>query len=209
MQLIGLTEASRDTYIRLIRRLILANYIEKQRLIAGESAYLLLGKRGADLLAMSRVKQLALNTLRHDMLVLDVYFDLLAKNPEYQIMSERELRIATGFKVGNKKKVPDLLINDKIAIEVELSEKSNARLIEIVGNYVRETKVDEVHYFVKSRALGHKLLELSGRHKKFKVFLLDAKSKDLVYSDMSNNVPNGKVVPTAPDSFNVMEYLQR
>ena len=207
-QLIGLDEESMSNYIRIIRKLTLADYVEKQRLIAGEYAYLLLGERGASLLGTRRVKNLVLNTLRHDMLVLDVYFDIMAKNPDAQVMSERELRIETGFKVGAKKKLPDLLVDGKIAIEMELSEKSHARLVEIIGNYVRNSQMEEVRYFVRSRTLGLKILEFAGWHKKFKVFLLDVKSKNLAYSEISNAAATVKDVPVAAAGFDLDEYLQ-
>ncbi len=207
MQMLGLAEICRDNYQNIIRRLIVNDYVNKERLVAGEYAYLLLGKRGADLLAANRVKKLVLNTLRHDTLVLDIYFDLLAKNPEYQITSERELRIAAGLKVGDKTTIPDLLINDKIAIEVELSEKSNARLIEIVGNYIRDVNLEEIHYFVKSKTLGHKILELAGWHRKFKVFLVELKSKDLAYTTIYEE--NSKTTCSATGIFDLDEYLRK
>jgi len=209
MNLVGIKEEAMSNYTRIIRRLIVSGYVEKQRLIAGQYAYILLGPRGEALLSTKRMKNLILNTLRHDMLVLDVYFDIMSKNPDYTVMSERELRIATGLKVGDKKKVPDLLINEKIAVEVELTEKSNARLVEIISNYVNDTNLESVHYYVKSKALGYKILELAGNHPKFKIFLLNLNSKVLEYSLIIDENRVTTQQPSSANSFDLNAYLQQ
>lgn len=206
MRLVGIREEAISNYIRIIRKLKLANYVEKQRLFAGEYGYVMLGTKGAELLATTRVKQLMLNTLRHDMLVLDIYFHLQEQNP-LPVMSERELRISSGLKVGDKKKVPDLLIDEKIAIEVELTEKSNARLIEIINNYVQDTKLESVQYFVRSKALGNKILDLAGHHPKFKVFLLDMESKEIKYVQLGTDLLKDAPMKSSGD-FDLAGYLK-
>lgn len=182
-----------SNYNKTIKRLIKADYIVEHRLYKNAGAYLTLGFCASELLAAKAVKKLALNTLNHDMLVLDLYFDLLGKNPGCEILSERELRISSGMKVGDKKKVPDLLLTttngEQIAIEVEISEKSQARLIEIINNYVNDVKLYATHYFVTSEALGKKLLKLSGYHPKIRVFLL----KHDTTSDNINNLVDTKL----------------
>ena len=201
------------TYSKACKRLVRAEYLGTQMIYADQDSYLMLGPRGSELMATKAVKAIPLNTINHDMLVLDLYFDLLAKNPGSEIMSERELRFSTGVKVGDKKKVPDLLMDNKIAIEVELSEKSNARLIEIINNYIADVTLTAAHYFVKSKSLGHKLLQLSGGHKKVQVFLLTSIEAPLVYTPLfadGATVPFTTTNTTAASkwSFDLDEYLQ-
>lgn len=201
-------------YAKMIKRLVAADYIVQHKLYANEGAYITLGALGADLLATKAVKGLSLNTLKHDMLVLDLYFDLLDKNPGGLVMSERELRFASGIKVGDKKKVPDLLLTDaenkQIAIEVEISEKSHARLIEIINNYLNDVKLSAAHYFVESKALGNKLLELSGHHPKISVFLLsrdNSSEMQLAYAELQVNEEDRTEKSKSPWSFDLDEYL--
>lgn len=185
------------------------DYLVEHRLHITTGAYYTLGSRGAQLMTTKEIKALNLNTLNHDMLLLDLYFDLQEKNPEANIQSERELKIGLGIKVGDKKKFPDLLLTnvvaEKIAIELEISEKSQARLIEIINNYIADTTLSAIHYFVKFNALGKKLLELAGYHHKLRVFLLDKDSSTLSYTEIIR--VEEAPVATSPWSFDLDEYL--
>lgn len=209
--LMQLLNVSNNSLKSIINRLSTNTYITKQRLIANEYAYIMLDKPGAKLLMTKCVKTLALNTLKHDMLVIDVYFDWLKRNPDSKIQSERELKIMCGIKVGDKKKVPDLLVDECIAIEVELTEKSNARLVEIISNYVNDTKICEVYYFVKSKTLGSKILHLAGLHKKFKVLVLNLGADTLEYEELI--LTNSGILSSnhnkSPTSFDLDAYLAK
>jgi hypothetical protein len=102
-------------YMRIIRRLIISEYLERVKIIANEYGYIMLGSKGEALLNIKRQKKLLLNTLRHDMLAIDLYLDLIIKNPTYTIACERELKILHNVKFNdydnNPKKLPDLLID--------------------------------------------------------------------------------------------------
>lgn len=195
-------------YMRIIRRLIASEYLERVKIIANEYGYVMLGNKGEALLNIKRQKKLLLNTLRHDMLTVDLYLDFIGKNPNYVIQCERELKKLHDIKFkdynNNPRKLPDLLINThqinehelsnsnvsshSIAIEVELTEKEQRRLIAIINNYIYNNPVNEVWYFVISSTLGKKIIELSNNNPKFKIFLIDLNSEQLIYKQIYNNL---------------------
>jgi hypothetical protein len=168
-------------YNRIIRRLTGAGYIKRTKLIASTHSYITLDKNGEIMLGAKRVKQLVIPTLRHDMLVLDLYCDLQRMNPSYTFTSEHELKQKSDIHISDKTKIPDLLINDSItsniiAIEMELSEKNNAILSNIILNYIYNSQITEAWYFVQSVTLGNKIHTISGSDdncNKIKVFLLN------------------------------------
>lgn len=184
-----------QNYMRIIRKLITAEYLERVKIIANEYGYIMLGSKGEALLNIKRQKKLLLNTLRHDMLAIDLYLDLIIKNPTFTITCERELKILYDVKFNDhdndSKKLPDLLLdtdtnNHTIAIEVELTEKKQTRLIAIINNYIYNNPVKEVWYFVISIALGKKIMALSQNNPKFKIFLIDSKCSELKYTPLYN-----------------------
>lgn len=193
----------------LLKKMLKDGYINEHKLHIVTGAYYTLGTISAQLTATKEIKSLNFNTLNHDMLLLDLYFDLLNKNPGSEIQSERQLKIGEGVKVGDKKKFPDLLVTnpngEQIAIELEITEKSKDRLIEIINNYISDINLYQVHYFVKSATLGKKLLELAGYHQKLKIFLLDKNDAMLSYSEISRI--EEKVIATSPWSFDIDDYL--
>lgn len=193
----------------VLKTLIRDEYINTHQLKITQGAYYSLGKIGAKLMDSKEIKDLNYNNLNHDMLLLDLYFDILSKNPEHEIKSEREMKVGQGLKVGDKKKFPDLLMIDQIgyatAIELEISEKSQSRLIEIINNYIQDTKLTAIHYYVKSQSLGRKLLTLSGSHPKLKVFLLSNDEDILNYTEV---MIDKEIPPTkSPWSFDLDHYL--
>ena len=165
-------------YNRIIQRLIKAGYIKKTKLIANDYNYITLEKNGEIILNVKKVKQLALPTLRHDMLVLDLYCNLQLRHPSYKFTSEHKLKQKSEIRIEDRTKVPDLLIHDDnnatIAVEMEISEKSHTILTNIILNYIYNSQITEVWYFVKSISLGNKIHAISGANcKKIRVFLLD------------------------------------
>lgn len=192
-----------------LKTLVKDEYVNIHQLKISQGSYYSLGKVGAKLMNNKEIKDLNYNNLNHDMLLLDLYFDILIKNPNCEIKSEREMKIGQGIKVGDKKKFPDLLmINSEgadMAIELEISEKSQARLIEIINNYIQDAKLSAIHYYVKSQSLGRKLLTLSGSHPKLKVFLLNNDENTLSYTELI--IEKSIVTAKSPWSFDLDDYL--
>lgn len=196
----------------ILKTLVKEQYINQHKIkLDSIGSYYTLGLIGAEELNSKEVKDLNHNNLNHDMLLLDLYFDLLAKNPSAEIKSERELKIGEGLRIGDKKKYPDLMLYDGdkyIAIELEISVKSQDRLIEIINNYIQDSNLFAVHYFVKSQALGQKLLNLAGNHKKLKVFLLDVDANSISYGEILSKPAEDKNAKTeSPWHFDLDYYL--
>lgn len=193
----------------ILKKMVKDTYVNEHKIQLAIGSYYTLGSLGAKFMESKEVKALNFNTLNHDMLLLDLYFDLLAKNPDLEILSERELKVGMGIKVGDKKKVPDLLMvninGQQTAIELEITEKSHARLIEIINNYIVDTTLHQIHYFVKSNTLGKKLLELAGYHQKLRVFLLDKNDTVLAYSEIARL--EDTIVAKSAWSFDLDYYL--
>lgn len=193
----------------ILKTLVKEQYTNIHQLKISQGSYYSLGKIGAKLMDNKEIKELNYNNLNHDMLLLDLYFDLLIKNPDHEIKSEREMKVGQGLRVGDKNKFPDLLMIDnngnETAIELEISEKSLARLIEIINNYIQDTKLSAVHYYVKSPSLGRKLLTLSGSHPKLKAFLLNEEENALSYTEIVEE--KERSISKSPWSFDLDDYL--
>lgn len=175
-----------DKYLSKLKRNQLLT--QHQLIIAGE-LYFTLSIDGAKLFESKVLSELPLLKLNHDMLLIDIYFMYLDEYREHEILTEYYLKRLNGIKIGDKKKVPDLLIRDCLAVELEITEKSHDRLVEIINRYLMDTTLNEVHYYVKSNALARKLISLSGGHSKLKVFIIKVDSDLVEVIPYDNDIP--------------------
>jgi DNA-binding MarR family transcriptional regulator len=143
---------------QIVQRLIKSEYIKKDNIFTNEPNIFTLLTAGAKLIKSNRVKKITLQNLRHNLLLVDVYINLKLKNPELEILSDRELRSGRGF--GAKGHVPDMEIitpveNGKknIAIELELSRKSIKRVKPIL--FLLKRKYIETHYYCDDSVYDH------------------------------------------------------
>ncbi len=143
---------------QIVQRLIKSEYIKKDNIFTNEPNIFTLLTAGAKLIKSNRVKKITLQNLRHNLLLVDVYINLKLKNPELEILSDRELRSGRGF--GAKGHVPDMEIitpveNGKknIAIELELSRKSIKRVKPIL--FLLKRKYIEAHYYCDDSVYDH------------------------------------------------------
>lgn len=137
---------------QLLKRLVNADYIKGERILLKQPAVYILRNKAIELINATRFKSVSLQNLRHNLLVIDVYVDLKLKNPELEILSDRQLRL--GRKIGQVKgdSIPDLAIETpqqggkkNIAIEVELSKKNTKRIKTVIAK--REREYIETHYY--------------------------------------------------------------
>ncbi|HMT02820.1 MAG TPA: hypothetical protein PKD00_05845 [Burkholderiales bacterium] len=166
MKLCGLSKVNCN---KILTRLIKRDYLNKQKVLASSDAYLFLGKNGCELLDVTFSKKIVLNTLQHDTLLVDLYF-ILKNQYNCAIYTDKELRVF--HKVGQIHRVPDLLINQEIAVELEITEKSKDRLQEIVNSYIINDEINQVNYYLYNKNLAQKICNLSGYHKKFSFFII-------------------------------------
>ncbi len=90
-----------------------------------------------------------LSQLSHDLILTDVLRKLGGINLKLY-----------GYRANLDEQIPDAIIhkeNNKCAIEVELTAKSNLRYREILSNYMTSNKYSEVLYVVKNKAIETKI----------------------------------------------------
>ena len=143
---------------QILQRLLKVEYIKKDNIFTNEPNIFTLLTAGAELIKSKRVKKITLQNLRHNLLLVDVYIAIKLKNPELEILSDRELRAGRGF--GAKGHIPDMEIvtqeqngRKNIAIELELSRKNIKRIKSIF--FTLKRKYVETHYYCDTSVYSH------------------------------------------------------
>lgn len=171
---IGTTAA----YVR-IRKLVEAGYLERERVLHGQARIHKATKQGViaagdAILPLSTVN---LGTFRHDLALVDLALHLEAKTGGV-FKPDRRIRHDEGLSgVGQLGHIPDGYLHmgsDKpIAIELELSVKSRARIQRIIDGYGGDLAVKEVWYFtdqkdvaraIRSAAQGYDFIRVHEIH---------------------------------------------
>ena len=179
---------------RIIKRLSDGGYINKVKVLANVSAYLLLTRQSGQLLDVKPITKPSLNTLAHDTLLVDLYFYLQNKfSLEHaEIKADKQIRKDLGIhEINDKLRIPDLLINDNISIELEISEKPKAKLQEIINSYVIDNSIQLICYFLKSKPLLKKIHALTNDSDKFKFFLFEFDEADKIIVNVNEHI-NGE-----------------
>lgn len=161
---------------RIIKNLAADEYIIVNKVLANYGNYIFLSTKSGKILDTKILTKPFLNTLQHDTLLIDLYFWLqnCYQIDDKSIKTDRQIRKELGiFELNSKQRVADLLINDSIAIELEISEKPKARLQEIINSYITNESIKLVCYFLKSVALLEKILALTLDNPKFKFILFE------------------------------------
>lgn len=173
---IGVDEANKIT-----KRLVKEGYLIHNKILSDRAPYISLATKAYKLLELKPKTYVALNTLAHDTLLVSLY--LYLATTDSTIVTDLELKREKSFNSTlNKYKLPDLLINDTRAIELELSQKSHARLVEIVAGYVINNDISQVEYYVKTKALAHKIWQLTQDNPKFKFYLINLDINEQIIS---------------------------
>mgnify|MGYP000614923525 CR=1 FL=1 len=210
-KLVAIQQATlKSTLSAQITRLVKANLVTKTPFLREKDDFVLLGKEGAKQLQVNPVKGLILNTLNHDMLVIDLLLHFMHTQPQLMIKTDRELKRELGL-VGagiSKANIPDLLINDSIAIEVELTAKTEVRLCEIVNSYILKAEIKEVHYYVQSQTIVNRIFNLTQASNKFRGFLFkeDIAQTEEVFAP-HNLTKSKNLASTQMVAYNLDDYL--
>tara|TARA_B110000003_G_C16453769_1_gene458971 strand:+ start:62 stop:673 length:612 start_codon:yes stop_codon:yes gene_type:complete len=162
-------------YARL-KKLVDNQYIEHQRIFAkGDGIYKpsLVGNKMANEV-MKPVNKINLQTYQHNLKLVDLSMHLL-KSYSCEFITERQLRHEKGNSgIGRLGHISDgilLIDGKKIAIELELTGKSNYRLEKIINEYVTKFEFEEVWYFC-SDEVKEKLTDKTAKYGFFKVHSL-------------------------------------
>lgn len=190
---------------RIIGRLKENGYVTANRILADSGNYVFLTTSSGLMLNTKVINKPNLNTLWHDSLLVDLYLFLLnaEKITPQLIKTDKQLRQEAGiFGVNTKYRVPDLLIDDKIAIELELSKKTPSKLQEIINSYIIDDNKQLVCYFLQSISLLKKIYSLTLPHtQKFKFYLFEV-SQNMQFVHLQQQTENGLIVI---DELNLME----
>ncbi|HLX52513.1 MAG TPA: hypothetical protein VKR58_01135 [Aquella sp.] len=161
---------------RIIGRLEEDGYVKSNKVLASSGNHVFLTAKSGKMLEVKVLGKASLNTLFHDTLLVDLYFYILNNdniNREL-IKTDKQLRKEFGiFNVNTQQRVSDLFINDEIAIELELSEKSKAKLQEIINTYIIDDNIKLVCYFLQSANLLNKIQVLTQNNQKFRFYLFE------------------------------------
>jgi hypothetical protein len=152
----------------LAYRLSRHEFIVKKKIIEGYPAYWSLGKYGAEFLNTVQEKKIVLMTLRHNDLVADLAVDMLVRakteNRKIELVTELELKRELYGAAAKKKKLPDLVIDGKHAIEVEISKKPDNRLATILAHY-SSIYYETVTYYTNSKGIACRVLKFASNQK--------------------------------------------
>lgn len=143
---------------QIIKRLIKGGLLQHQFVFHKKHGIYWLSKEGAKLTNLPPLKKLPLAIYQHEVMLIDVYTKLMNQHPEARWVSERELRYEKFIKgVGQFGHVADgkLIFPDNkvVAIELELTSKSNKRIERILKQYSRDTDIQEIWYFCADKVI--------------------------------------------------------
>lgn len=174
---------STAAYVR-VKKLVEGGYLTRERIFHGQARIHKVTKKGViasgdSVLPLGYVN---LGTFRHDCKLVDLGL-MLERETGGCFVPERRLRHDEGLSgIGNQGHVPDGYLyigNDKpVAIELELSVKSRARIESIIEGYGGNLGVKEVWYYTDQIAV-ERVLEKAARGFSFiKIKKLPAASDD-------------------------------
>lgn len=166
-------------YVR-IKKLVEAGYIERERILHGQARIHKVTKQGTAASGDHILPQgdVRLGTFKHDLRLVDLALKLEAETGG-KFVPQRQIRHDEGLSgVGKFGHIPDglLFVKDKdkpIAIELELSVKSKARLNSIINDYGGDLSVSEVWYYTNHNSVKNALLKAIKGYGFIKVFELD------------------------------------
>ena len=196
-------------------RLKSGGFIVKQKIIEGYPGYWTLGKNGAEFINSEEQKLMPLGTLRHNDMVADLAIDLMVKEPTTEIITEHELKQELFGSEAKKKKLPDLILNSKVAIEVEISRKNDNKLALVLANYATSS-YEQIIYYTNSTGIANIVNKLVKNNPKFK-FKLFKDSNILVnenYTPIENYEPEpvrsetGQFVNSADEKLRKLGAIQ-
>lgn len=142
----------------IIKRLIMANLVLHQRIYHQKHGIYFLTKQGAAYTPLIPLSSIPHNHYNHHLIVIDVYQKIKQLYPEMIWVTERYL-IKEKFSKGWVKKghIADgmLFLSDKkIAIEVELTLKTKARIETILKEYAKDLDITEIWYYCQPKTMN-------------------------------------------------------
>lgn len=152
-------------YRRLLK-LTQHGFLQHQQLLYGFPGVYWCTKLGTEISndTLSTIRKINLNTFSHQLKALHLSLSL-TKEHKGKFTTEREIRQSLGFAaIKSNLHIPDGMLeinNKKIAIEVELTVKSQRRLEKILRHYQRDFSYDQVWYYCGTQEVKNKIDRLN------------------------------------------------
>lgn len=147
-------------------RLYKNEFVTKVKIIEGYPAYWSLAKNGAIFMNCKQQNPMSLATLRHNDMVAELAVHMLVNNSTIILQTEHEIK-QNMFGISSKNiKLPDIIINKNIAIEVELSRKNDNKLTAIVNHYL-SSNYEKIIYYTNNIGIANKIKYLAKNNEKF------------------------------------------
>lgn len=161
----------------VMQRLIKARLVLHERIFHAKPGVYRLTAQGAEGTGFLPLPRIALATYEHHSKLFGLYFTLRQRYPEAQWISERQLKQEKyQHGVGKVGHIADamLLLPDKkpIAIELELTQKSQSRLESILKYYRSDFSIHEVWYF-SPQPIYQRLQKMAEKMPHIKPYLLE------------------------------------
>lgn len=161
---------------RLLKRLRSVGLVKYRRVLHESPGVYFLSAKGAEYSDLSEIDKVSAGKFEHQIMVTDVFIKLIKMYPQANWISERRL-LKEKFQdgLGKRGHLSDGILifeeNKRIAIEVELNPKAQARIEKIVKGYVTQFKFHEVWYFCSTKVLSI-MNTLAGKFPFIKVYNL-------------------------------------
>lgn len=173
-------QAGKSVVYSRIKKLVEGGYLERERILHGQARIHKVTKKGviASGDAVLPLKQVNLGTFRHDLMLVDLGIQL-EQETGGRFVPDRRIRHDEGLSgVGQIGHIPDGYLyqdNEKpVAIELELSVKSRARLKSIIEDYSGNLGVREVWYYTDQDEVARAIHKTIGSYDFIKVKKLAA-----------------------------------
>ena len=155
----------------LAMRLKKEDYILKKKVIYSNPGYWSLGKNGAKFIGSTQ-RNLLYNEIKHNDLVAELAINYLISDSNISIDTEYEKKQEIFGSASKNIKFPDLIINKKIAIEVEISRKNDQKLSALVSHYLADN-FEEIIYYTDNKGIANKINYFAANNSRFKFRLFD------------------------------------
>lgn len=161
-----------------LKKLVRIECLNHHRVYHGVPGVYCVTKQGAECVGshLPALRMISKTTYDHDLMVTRLVIKL-SKTLGGELTTERELRYQKSQNgIGQYGHIADAEIikdNKKIAIEVELNQKSNRRLKKIMTEYMKNFDIAEVWYFCANNQIKRQIMEYQNSCSFLKVFDLN------------------------------------
>jgi hypothetical protein len=191
---------------RLLKTLTNQGLLVRQKILATHDFYLYLTPSGAKYLNLKTPAKPVLNTLVHDSMLVKLYLYFI-NNDINIITSDKELKRINNKLINNKFRLPDLLINNDIAIELELTQKNDMKLTEIIHSYILDPQYNKVVYIINKLSVFNKITAIINNiSDKFYFYLLDANQDTNNLQPLNTQLSIIELLQTTPSTNNCKQF---